>query len=95
MDIIILNRGQMTRTVSEPPFPSPNFCATSAGRQLTPTYLTGTRSTYNSLLLWNFEPTGPEAETLPLGHRGPFNLGQMTKTTPHSLTSRQLKKFPD
>ncbi|GBN60915.1 hypothetical protein AVEN_66634-1 [Araneus ventricosus] len=56
----------------------PNFRKTPTGERFgSSTYdLTSNRSTYMMDLQWNRvsnqEPSGPAAETLPLGHRGPF-----------------------
>ncbi|GBM99993.1 hypothetical protein AVEN_77591-1 [Araneus ventricosus] len=55
--------------------PSPSFRIKPAGGRLAATYhTTGSRhggSSGNWVL--NLEPSGPEAETLPLGHCGPFH----------------------
>ncbi|GBM75666.1 hypothetical protein AVEN_45554-1 [Araneus ventricosus] len=68
----------MTRTTPELAPPSPNFHATPTGGRLATTYdLACNRPPYTADLQWNrvsnLEPSGPKAETLPLGHRGlPF-----------------------
>ncbi|GBM26459.1 hypothetical protein AVEN_217330-1, partial [Araneus ventricosus] len=66
----------MTRTTPELAPPSPNFHATPTGGRLTTTYdLTcnrpHTRRIFSGIGSSNLEPSGPKAETLPLGHRGP------------------------
>ncbi|GBN59286.1 hypothetical protein AVEN_201964-1 [Araneus ventricosus] len=65
----------MTRTTPELAPPSPNFHATPTGGRLTTTYdLTCNRPHTRRIFQWNrvsnLEPSGPKAETLPLGHRG-------------------------
>ncbi|GBN96015.1 hypothetical protein AVEN_110249-1 [Araneus ventricosus] len=57
--------------------PTPNFHATPAGGRLATTYyLACKQAPYTADLQWNrvsnLEPSGPKAETLPLGHRGLF-----------------------
>ncbi|GBM49741.1 hypothetical protein AVEN_36359-1 [Araneus ventricosus] len=66
----------MTRTTPELAPPSPNFHATPTGGRLATTYdLACNRPHTRADLQWNrvsnLEPSGPKAETLPLGHRGP------------------------
>ncbi|GBN42187.1 hypothetical protein AVEN_174954-1, partial [Araneus ventricosus] len=65
----------MTRTTPELAPPSPNFHATPTGGRLTTTYdFSVQQAPYTADLQWNrvsnLEPSGPKAETLPLGHRG-------------------------
>ncbi|GBM03619.1 hypothetical protein AVEN_203187-1 [Araneus ventricosus] len=55
----------MTRTTPELAPTSPNFHTTTAGGLLATTYdLIRNRHPYTVEHLWNFEPSGPEAETL-------------------------------
>ncbi|GBN29803.1 hypothetical protein AVEN_33460-1, partial [Araneus ventricosus] len=72
--LVILNHCQMTRTTPELAPPS-NFCTTPEGGNLATTDLTCTRPAYTAVLQWNrvsnLEPSTPEVETLPPGHRGP------------------------
>ncbi|GBN37912.1 hypothetical protein AVEN_91465-1 [Araneus ventricosus] len=65
----------MTRTTPELAPPSPNFCSSPTGGRLATTYdLAYKRPPYTADLQWNrvsnLRPSGPEVETLPLGHRG-------------------------
>ncbi|GBM54690.1 hypothetical protein AVEN_121566-1 [Araneus ventricosus] len=61
----------MTRTTPELAPPSPNFHAT----RLTTTYdLACNRPHTQWNRVSNLEPSGPKAETLPLGHRGPCTI---------------------
>ncbi|GBM33425.1 hypothetical protein AVEN_55760-1 [Araneus ventricosus] len=54
MYLVILYRGQMTRTAPEPAFPTEDFHATSEeGRLPSKSNLTYTRLTYPADLLWN------------------------------------------
>ncbi|GBN59348.1 hypothetical protein AVEN_101239-1 [Araneus ventricosus] len=62
----------MTRTTPELAPPSPNFRATPTGGHLATKYDLAcnrphTRRIFSGI---GFRPSGPEVETLPLGHRG-------------------------
>ncbi|GBL98144.1 hypothetical protein AVEN_268239-1 [Araneus ventricosus] len=61
----------MTKTTPELASPSPNFRTTPTGGHLALTDLTCTRPVVHR---WNqvssLQPSGPEIETLPPGHRG-------------------------
>ncbi|GBO40477.1 hypothetical protein AVEN_130492-1 [Araneus ventricosus] len=74
-DLVILNRGQMTRTTPELTPPSPSFRATPAGGRLATMYdLECNGPPYTADLRWNrvssLRPSCPEVGTLPLGRRG-------------------------
>ncbi|GBM30211.1 hypothetical protein AVEN_165812-1 [Araneus ventricosus] len=80
MNLVILNRGQLTRTTPELANTSPNFRTTLLGGRSPSMYdLTCIEATCTVDLQWNWvsslEPSGPEAETLPRGHRGPYHMG--------------------
>ncbi|GBO37961.1 hypothetical protein AVEN_178563-1, partial [Araneus ventricosus] len=64
----------MTRTTPELAPPSPNFPTTPAGRRFTHMYDLVQQAQYMTDLKWNLvsnlEPSGYEADTLPLGHCG-------------------------
>ncbi|GBM22947.1 hypothetical protein AVEN_172300-1 [Araneus ventricosus] len=65
----------MTRTTPELVPPSPNFHATPTGGRLTTTYDLAcnrphTRRIFSGIGFRTWNPPGPKAETLPLGHRG-------------------------
>ncbi|GBM63961.1 hypothetical protein AVEN_17547-1 [Araneus ventricosus] len=69
----------MTRTTPELAPPSPNFHATPTGGRLTTTYDLAcnrphTRRIFNGIGSRAWSPSGPKAETLPLGHRGPQSV---------------------
>ncbi|GBO03695.1 hypothetical protein AVEN_169104-1, partial [Araneus ventricosus] len=70
MDLVIWNHDQTTK---ETPI-SPNVHAAPAGEHQAPMNLPCTRPVYMVVLGWNrvssLEPSGPEAETLPLSHCG-------------------------
>ncbi|GBM88756.1 hypothetical protein AVEN_4337-1, partial [Araneus ventricosus] len=62
----------MKRRTQELPHSSPNFRATPTGGRLATTYDLAckrphTRRLYRGI---GFRPSGPEVETLPLGHHG-------------------------
>ncbi|GBO16696.1 hypothetical protein AVEN_210478-1 [Araneus ventricosus] len=59
----------MTRTTPELAPPSPNFHATPTGGRLTTTYDLACNRPHTRRIFSG--PSGPKAETLPLGHRGP------------------------
>ncbi|GBM46773.1 hypothetical protein AVEN_6054-1 [Araneus ventricosus] len=70
MDLVFLNRGQMTRTTPVMASPSPNFRATPMGGHLATTYdLTcnrpHTRRIFSGI---GFRTCDPPVPTLPLGH---------------------------
>ncbi|GBL85951.1 hypothetical protein AVEN_63254-1 [Araneus ventricosus] len=77
-DLVILNRGQMTKATPELAASSPSFHSTPAGGHLASTDLTCTRLAYMAVLRWNrvsnLEISSPKVETLPPGHRG-FKYG--------------------
>ncbi|GBO15856.1 hypothetical protein AVEN_229143-1 [Araneus ventricosus] len=64
----------MTRATPVLAPPSPNFRATPTGERLATTYDLACNAPYTADLQWNrvsnLRPSGPEVETLPLGHRG-------------------------
>ncbi|GBO12544.1 hypothetical protein AVEN_131854-1 [Araneus ventricosus] len=71
----------MTRTTPELAPPSPNFRATPVGGRLATTYDLAcnrphTRRIFSGI---GFRPCGPEVETLPLGHRGHWNVRRKKK----------------
>ncbi|GBM48985.1 hypothetical protein AVEN_55199-1 [Araneus ventricosus] len=74
MDLVILNKSQMTRTTPElaPPL------HTSAPGQREDVWAPTYDLTFNihgaSSVESSFEPSGREVETLTLGHRGPVHL---------------------
>ncbi|GBL96087.1 hypothetical protein AVEN_104325-1 [Araneus ventricosus] len=75
MDLAILNRCQMTRAAPEMVPSFPNFHATPTGGRLATTYDLAcnrphTRPDRQLNRVSNLEPSGPKAETLPLGHHG-------------------------
>ncbi|GBM14038.1 hypothetical protein AVEN_209934-1 [Araneus ventricosus] len=90
MDHVFLNCGQMMRSTPElaPPSP-PNFRATPADGHMTPADLKCTRQC-TAVLRWNrvsnLEPSGPKAETLPIGTVA--LKGWMVKY-PQKITSKQ------
>ncbi|GBM29678.1 hypothetical protein AVEN_203589-1 [Araneus ventricosus] len=70
MDLAIFNHSQMTRTTPELEFPS--FRATPIGGCLAPYVCFNMQLAHihgGSSVESSFEPSDPEAETLPLGHR--------------------------
>ncbi|GBM22358.1 hypothetical protein AVEN_121167-1 [Araneus ventricosus] len=76
MKLVILNRGQMTRTAAELAPPPPNFRTTPATGRLTHDGRFKVHQAHmhdSSLVKSGFKlgPSGPEAETIPLNHRCP------------------------
>ncbi|GBN45245.1 hypothetical protein AVEN_250997-1 [Araneus ventricosus] len=65
----------MTRTTPVPASPFPNFRAPSSYGHLTRTDIMCTRPANTAVLqanrVSNLQPSGPDAETSPPGHRGP------------------------
>ncbi|GBN22369.1 hypothetical protein AVEN_107551-1 [Araneus ventricosus] len=91
--LVILNRGQKTRT---PELPRPLHTSASQQREnvWTPTYdLTCNRPTYTADLQWNLEPSGPKVKTLPLGYHGPRYplIGRLSVCLSVCMRTRKLQ----
>ncbi|GBN77542.1 hypothetical protein AVEN_247067-1 [Araneus ventricosus] len=73
-DLVILNRDQITRTTPELSNPLSKLSHRTSWRGLGTTYDLTCNSQRTADLQWNrassLGPSGPDAETLPLGHRG-------------------------